>query len=430
MEHLSLLEFNQVVKKTLEQNLDPTYWIVAEIGEIRIHPKGHCYLELVEKQNEQITARMKATIWSYTYQNLIHWFNRITGSDLKEGMKILLNAEVQYHESYGLSLNIRDIDANYTLGERQKIKQQVLQRLGEEGLIRMNLERELPLAPQRIAVISSPHSAGFEDFTHQLEKSEYSFHVALFPSEMQGEMATRSIVDSFKKIFESIEDFDLVVILRGGGSQSDLDTFNAYLTGKAIARFPLPVITGIGHERDETVADIVARVKLKTPTAVAEFLVTGLREYESRLQKTLEGILGNVYQVVQDQRQRIKEASDHIHYRSDQLILERENSLSLIQAHIVNHSKRKIELQTSKMGHFQERVARSLNTFLENRASELSALDRFFHFSDPHYTLQRGFGYSTINGKAVSKSNKPQLGDEMITVTKDLTLNSRIEKID
>ncbi len=429
MSHISLFEFTQVVKKTLEKNLDPTYWVVAEIGELRIHPKGHCYLELIEKQGEKIVARMKATIWSYTFQNLNVWFEKITGTSLKSGMKILVNGEIQFHESYGLSLNIRDIDANYTLGEREKIKREVIMRLEKEGLIRMNKSLELPLVPQRIAVISSAHSAGYEDFSNQLANSAYQFHISLFAAEMQGKDGTKSVVEALKNIFKEIDLFDLVVILRGGGAQSDLDCFDTYLMGKAIARFPIPVVTGIGHERDETVADLVARTRLKTPTAVAEFLLNGMRSYEESLLRSYERMIGHTQHRLLNESNRINHAATGIKSLSHQLIRDVDSLLRIQQQHIFDTIQHLQKQNDTQIDHLTGRLSLGLKSNLVRSQQQIYGYEQFFHFSDPEYTLQRGFTYTTIDGKSLNKQEAPTIGQVLETMTLDSTIKSKIEEV-
>ncbi|MCK5372281.1 MAG: exodeoxyribonuclease VII large subunit, partial [Cyclobacteriaceae bacterium] len=233
MEHFSLFELNKLINEVLVKNLEPSYWIVAEIGEMRHNRNGHCYLELVEKEGDKIKAKSRATIWSYTYRNLSGWFEAITGESLKPGMKILCNATIQFHEVYGFSLNIKDIDAQYTLGERAKRKQDIIAKLQDDGIFDMNKELELPTVPQKIAVISSETAAGYGDFMDHLVNNEYaySFDIQLFNSTMQGDQAEASIVDSMHQVFGRIDDFDLLVIIRGGGASLDLDCFDSYDIG-------------------------------------------------------------------------------------------------------------------------------------------------------------------------------------------------------
>ena len=271
MEHLSLLELNQLIKQALSSQLQPTYWVVAEIGELRVAQNGHCYLDLVDKGDDRLLAKVRATIWSYTFRTLRGWFEAMTGEALRPGLKILAQVEVKFHELYGLSVNVKDIDAQYTLGERARRRQQVVQQLMDEGVYEMNKGLLLPVVPQRVAVISSPTAAGLGDFMDQLahNRGGYRFEVQLFKASMQGDGAEASIVTALLEVYQRMEEYgseyDVVVIIRGGGAQVDLDCFDTYTLASHIAQFPIPVITGIGHERDETVADLVAHTKNEDP---------------------------------------------------------------------------------------------------------------------------------------------------------------------
>ena len=249
---VSLLELNSRIKSGIRQAFPDIVWVIAEISEVNINQSGHCYLELIEKNEltNQISARVKATIWAFTFRKLQPFFESMTGQHLSPGMKILVMAGVDFHEIYGLSLNIKDIDPTYTLGDTARKRQEIIDRLKAEGVYHLNKELELPLVPQRIAVISSSTAAGLGDFMNQLTNNRYGygFTIALFHSIMQGEEAEESVVAAMEEIFSSIESFDVVVIIRGGGSQADLDCFNSYWMCYHITQFPIPVITGIGHD--------------------------------------------------------------------------------------------------------------------------------------------------------------------------------------
>lgn len=248
MQELSLSELNLQIKKTLEEQLAASYWVVAEIAQIQVNHSGHCYLELVQKEDGQVVAKARATIWAYSYRNISAWFEKITGSDLQSGMRILANTKVTYHEVYGLSLNIKDIDPSFTLGEREKARQEVIQKLEADGIMEMNQNLELPIVPQNIAIISSETAAGYGDFINQIDNNSFGFniHHKLYPASMQGDQAPESIINALHQIIED-ESIELVVIIRGGGSQLDLDCFDDYDLCSHIAQFPLPILTGIGH---------------------------------------------------------------------------------------------------------------------------------------------------------------------------------------
>ena len=258
MNNLTLSDLNKIIRDCLDANLDPSYWVIAEISEMKTNQKGHCYLELVEKKDDDILAKARATIWSYTYRNLSMWFETTTGESLKPGLKILANVSVSFHEIYGLSLNIRDIDASFTIGERSRRRQEVINKLKEDGVFDMNREIPLPLVPQRVAIISSPTAAGYQDFTDQLRQNEfgYGFSITLFKALVQGKEAESSINNALHSIFKHTAKYDIVVLIRGGGAAVDLECFDSYNVASHIAQFPLPVITGIGHEKDETIAFI------------------------------------------------------------------------------------------------------------------------------------------------------------------------------
>jgi len=288
----TLLELNLLVRNTLDSNLEPSYWVIAEIGDIRINQKGHCYLELVQNEGDEIVAKSRATIWSSTYQNLKPFFESITGQPLKQGLKVMVNVGVQFHELYGFSLNIRDIDPRFTLGEKARIRQETIKRLVEEGLYDLNKSKFLAIVPQNLAVISSPTAAGYGDFINHLANNPngYQFSYKLFKALMQGNEAEESIIQAIERIKINIQDFDALVIIRGGGSQVDLDCFDSYNLTSKIASMSIPVITGIGHERDETISDLVAHTSLKTPTAVSDFLINAIVQFESSLDQWLSRI--------------------------------------------------------------------------------------------------------------------------------------------
>ena len=283
----SLSELSRKIKSSLNDSFPEKVWLRGEISDIRQHSNGHVYIELIEKakNSDKITARIKATIWSFTYRMLRPYFEGTTGYALSTGIKIMVLASVEYHPQYSISLNITDIDPSYTLGDLAQKKDEILQRLVQEGVIDMNKELEIPIVPQRIAVISSESAAGYEDFLNSLENNIYNFHfnITLFPALMQGDKAVESIINMLENIYENEEKYDLVVIIRGGGAKIDLECFNDYELAYHITQFPLPVLTGIGHERDETITDIAAHTKLKTPTAVAEFLIDSLLVFLSEL---------------------------------------------------------------------------------------------------------------------------------------------------
>jgi exodeoxyribonuclease VII large subunit len=409
MNHHSLFELNSLVKNVLSQHLQPSYWVVAEIGEMRLNQKGHCYLELIEQENDEVIAKAKATIWAYTYRNLSAWFESITQQSIQTGLKLLMNVQVQFHEVFGFSLNIRDIDPTYTLGESEKKKTAVLEKLTKEGIIDMNRELMLPVVPQRIAIISSPTAAGYEDFIDQLEKNPDNFFIQthLFKAIMQGQEALFSIPEALRRIHQRINDFDLVVIIRGGGSQVDLDCYDSYDICSHIAQFPIPVITGIGHERDESIADRVAHTRLKTPTATAEFLLIGFREFENELLSL---------------RQRIHRVAE-TRIENERLDLDAfANSIRLL-------SRGLIQSNVTKLNFFETQMIKLPVSFLSINRTALKNYDERLRLLDPKSILKRGFTISTINNVLLKNVKGISMGDLLVTQTHDSFIESDIKNI-
>lgn len=408
MEHLSLFELNKVIKTILDTNLEPSYWVVAEIGEMRTNQSGHCYLELVEKDESKVVAKSRATIWSYTYRNLSTWFEGMTGEPLRAGLKILCNVTIQFHELYGMSINIKDIDANFTIGERARIRKQVIDQLINDGVFDMNRELSLPLVPQKIAVISSPTAAGFGDFMDQINNNQYGYqiNIQLFNAIMQGDKAAESIIAAVHEVHSHLDKFDLLVIIRGGGSQVDLDCFDNYELAAHLAQFPLPLISGIGHERDETVTDLVAHTKMKTPTAVAEFIISGINAYERRMEDAFSTIYNYVHQ-------------KFVHF--DQIL---DNAvLRLRSATNENHQLMGFRLQELK-----QKLSNSVEKNISKNEERLSVAEKTIELLDPQSILKRGYTLTLINGKRVNSKNI-QKGDTIKTIGKDISITSKIENI-
>ncbi|MEI7829417.1 MAG: exodeoxyribonuclease VII large subunit [Prolixibacteraceae bacterium] len=315
-ERFSLSELNGQVKKVLSAGFIAPVWVIGEISEINVHSNGHCYLTLIEKgeSEDRIVAQARATIWSYTFRMLRPFFETTTGQQLTDGIKVLMQVSVEFHELYGFSLNVRNIDPTYTLGDQARKRREIIQRLTDEGVITMNKELELPLVPQKIAIISSESAAGYGDFMDQLNNNPGGFHfyTHLFPALMQGSQAEESIVEALDKIYPYEDFFDLVVIIRGGGSQVDLSCFDNYKIAYHITQFPLPVLTGIGHEKDDSIVDLVAHTRLKTPTAVAGFILEGIGAFEEKIDFLEQEILSLVETKMEDEKNRLEDLTEDL----------------------------------------------------------------------------------------------------------------------
>jgi exodeoxyribonuclease VII large subunit len=330
---LTLYQLNQKIRQTLERGLPEKYWVVAEVSSFSRHTNGHCYMELTDK--DAVTgspAQAKGTLWSKRAQSILPPFEAATGQRIHKGMKVLLQVSVRFHEQYGLALDVCDIDPNYTLGDIARRKQETLARLQKEGLLERNKTLTLARVPQRIAVISSATAAGYGDFIHQLENNPqgYSYKYTLFKAVVQGQDAPLSICAALQAITLQWRNFDAVVLIRGGGSQNDLNCFDEYEVAAAIGRMPLPVLTGIGHERDETIADLVAHTRLKTPTAVASFLLDRSSQLETDLETTHNSILALANRAIRGRIEDLDRATQAIHKTTAALL--RQRKLKLAQA--------------------------------------------------------------------------------------------------
>ena len=407
---ISLFDLNLRIKEAIKSSLPDLYWVVAEISEIKVNSTGHCYLELVDKDPDSlhIKARARATIWASTFRILKPYFESATRQPLDAGIKIMVKCKVEFHELYGLSLNIQDIDPTYTVGELARKREEILKRLEQEGVLSMNQDLPLPIVLQRIAVISSATAAGFEDFIRQLELNEYHFkyYYKLFPALMQGPESEQSIMSALDHVHIYNHFFDAVAIIRGGGSQSDLSCFDSYQLAYYITQFPLPVITGIGHEKDESVTDMVAHTRLKTPTAVADFIIQQSALFLNRLieiqNKTIK--LTGV---------EIEKRSMHLNNVSNSIALKSKHLLATRQ-HLLNKASEKIIL-----------IGKNYLRFQKNR---LTAVERTAEFLDPGNTLKRGYSITSLNGQIIKKSGDLKPEDVIETTYFSGKSISRVEK--
>jgi len=391
----SLYELNNIIKDAISNVLPDTYWVVAEIADTKLNQKGHCYLELVEKEDNKTIAQVKANIWAYEYRKLSLKFQAATSESLKPGMKALLLVAVNFHEVYGLSLNVRDIDPAYTMGEMALKKREVIERLTKEGLLALNKSLPLPVVPQRIAVISSPSAAGYGDFFSQLDNNPYGYgfiHV-LFPALMQGTGAEQSIISALKKIRQQRSLFDVLVIIRGGGSVIDLNCFDSYNLASQVAKFPMPVITGIGHEKDDTVVDMTAHTKMKTPTAVAEFLISGLRSFEQNVIEIQNRIAKQTERFIRDENYTLASLTQRLNFISIQLTASLHNKIDGIDKNLRSQ----------------------ITQFIQKSGSRLDNFEKAVRLLDPANVLQRGYSITHHNGKILKDASLLRKGDVIDT---------------
>lgn len=409
----TLSELNTAIKATLELAFPESVWVVAEISEIRHNSKGHCYLELVEREEEETIAHIRANIWAYTFRNLASKFERATGETLKQGMKVLIQVNVTFHEVYGLSLNVKDIDPTYSLGEMARKKREVVERLTKEGLINLNKQIPLPLVPQRIAVISSASAAGYGDFIDHIDDNPYEYKIfyKLYQSLMQGQEAEASILSSLKQIKEKMTLYDAVVIIRGGGSQIDLSCFDTYSLAVEVAKFPLPVITGIGHERDDTVVDMVAHTKLKTPTAVAEFLILGMSSFEERLLDAQSTLINRAKELLREENHRLQYLMQQFRH----IVRDRFNGeikrIETALHRLIHGTTQIIDGNNNKLKLDVNRLFGGLKIVFQEHKSKIKNFEQAIRLLDPINVLQRGYSITYLREKAIKDSSELQTGD-------------------
>ncbi|HIU55623.1 MAG TPA: exodeoxyribonuclease VII large subunit [Candidatus Gallibacteroides avistercoris] len=439
MDTLSLYEMNNLVKEALKTCFPQRYWIHAELSEVHENPSGHCYLEFIEKtpRSGQIIAKARGMIWAATYRLLKPYFETNTGQRFASGIKVLVEVSPTFHEQYGYSLTVHNINPEYTLGDLALQRKRIIAQLTAEGIIDMNRELTWPTTPQRIAVISSPAAAGYGDFCNQLQHNPhgYRFYTVLFPAVMQGEQAERSILNALSRVYEYADLFDTVVIIRGGGATSELSCFDSYLLAAHVAQFPLPVITGIGHERDDTVLDAVANTRVKTPTAAAEFLIGKAAEFTVSLQLLQKNILTLCSNRLQQERQQItayqSDISRLIQQRItlDTLRLERlQQSLNLkirnkieaersritqLAVHIPAKSEKRLIEEKYRWKNIWQKIRNTTNLYIENAKRELENTERLIVASSPENILKRGYSVTLKNGKVVKSAQELATGDKL-----------------
>lgn len=408
MDALTLSQLNSRVSAAIRGAFPETYWVIAETSDVRPGKNGHCYLEFIEKKesDQTISAKARGYIWSQTFQRLRPYFEIQTGQAFVSGIKVLVRVSVDFHPAYGYGLNVLDIDPSYTAGDIQRRRMEILNRLEKEGVLSLNKELKMPFLPQRIAIITSPTAAGYEDFMNHLMNNNagFVFYPCLFPAVMQGEQTERSIIAALDEIYQLREQFDVVIIIRGGGATSDLASFDTYDLAANCAQFPLPVITGIGHERDDTVLDFVAHHRAKTPTAVADYLIRQLEIAEGRLRACEAEIFPAARRILEAKTQRLQQMRERMTDRV-QMILDKQ--LMLLSALRVN-------------------LEQGRRRFLLNEEAKLKGKDLFFKLSSPKYILSKGYSITLKGGKAVKSSQALAKGDRIETLLHEGKVSSII----
>ena len=402
----SLLELNRMVRESIECEMPEEYWVEAELSECR-ETRGHCYMELIQKDELSATpvAKAQAKCWANKWLTIRPYFERITGQQLHAGMKVLLQVYPQFHEAYGFSWIVNDIDPTYTIGDMARKRQEIIKKLKDEGVFDLQKELQLPMFCQRIAVISSQTAAGYGDFCNQLADNPYGFkfETQLFPATMQGEGVEQSIISALERIYDT--DYDCVVIIRGGGATSDMSGFDTLALAENVANFPIPIITGIGHERDESILDMVSHTRVKTPTAAAAFLIEHLKE---------------VLDVIDN-------SQDRITRYAQQKLTTLNSQLAIVSESIPRLFSLVKTRQESKLDIFEQRMRTSIDRRLTSESHKLELISEKLKALDPTLLLARGYSITMHNGHAVRDASTLAPGTEIETRLAKGTIHSIIK---
>ncbi len=425
----SLSDILNAVNRTIQRNLAGPYWLHAEIAEMGI--RTHCYLTLAENDaSGRIIAKCRATIWKSTFDNLARTFFEQTGLYLNTGMRVQVLASPNFHPEYGFSLNIVGIEPRYTLGEIALRRQETINRLVQEGIIENNKRLCLPLLPQKVAVISSATAAGYQDFINQLTNNPlgYKFYTALYPAVMQGEKSPQSVINALLQIKKDAMNFDVVVIIRGGGSEMDLKAFDDYAVAREVALFPLPVLAGIGHTKDTSVVDIVANMELKTPTAVADFLVHAINNAWKSVDDCSQRLFAYAASTLENEKQTLTKITEYLSAKA--------KTATNIENQKIDSSAYRLQITAKRMASDtmrdiaskQESISRAMKFTISKKLSEFDLLEQKIKSISPEEAFKRGYSLTLKDGKPVSAATVKE-GDKIETLCADGRIDSIVQTV-
>lgn len=406
----SLLEVTKSVQRTIAKRYARTYWIKAEMNKLNHYThSGHAYPDLVEKKDGKIVAEMRGTIWRSTYQRINAEFVKYLGEPIKDGVSLIFEASITYHPMYGMGLNIVDIDVSYVLGELEKEKKESIAKLKKEGLFDRNKKVPFPLLPKRIAIISVETSKGLSDFYKIIRNNPwgYKLECTLYPALLQGDKSIPSILNQLASIRDQMEEFDAVTIIRGGGGEVGLASYNNYQLAKAVAEFPLPVLTGIGHATNETVCEMVAYKNAITPSNLAEFLLQHFHDFSNILRAAEQQIAYRVERKFSAEREKISYSINTINWRSQNL-MQRANQI----------------IENNKV-----QVIAGSNRIFEEQRRHIANSKTIIKLADPVTILNKGFAMVWHNGKIVTSSTQINEGDTIVNQLRDGEVQSKVLKI-
>ena len=429
---ITLREFNNRIKRLLNNPAVCNCWICADLSDVNVRG-GHCYLELLEKDERTgaTVAKMRGIIWANRFAYLRQKFVQVTGQDLRSGLKVMLEVSVNYHEQYGISLIITDIDPSYTLGDMERLRREILARLKADGIIDMNKQLDFPAVPQRIAIVSAAGAAGYGDFMNQLHNNAYGlqFYTCLFPAVMQGKETVPSVTAALDRINRHIDLFDCVVIIRGGGSTSDLNSFDDYNLAANVAQFPLPVVVGIGHERDVTILDYVACRRVKTPTAAAELLIGCGVEALARIDELRETIVSIAREYITEAQLQMQYLTSTIPLVAGNIVERNRTRLPHIMQIVPLTAQSRIAQGNERLQFFLKQMQQASAQTIMREKMRLTAIYEKVHILSPQNTLRRGYSLTTVNGHAVTDASQLAAGDTITTHLANGTVTSTINKL-
>jgi len=441
------------IRKTLEERYQNTYWVKAEMHKLNRFPSGHCFPELLQKEDGKIVAQISGSIWKHNFERINARFVQVVKEPLKEDTTLLMHVKIAFHETYGLSLQILDIDPNYALGELQRERQETLKRLQKDGLLNANQQLDFPLLPQRIAVISAESSKGLSDFYKVIDQNQwnYAFFKMLFPAYLQGDKAASSIIHQLQQIEKVKEHFDAVVIVRGGGGEIGLSCYNNYELCAAIASFPLPVLTGIGHSTNLTVAEMISFRNAITPTELGDFLIQSFHEFSVPIKDAGKVIRQASLAVLKEakhdfnrisekfntvSRRRLQEEHYLVRKKQQELIHLAENALKTEALNLqrterlgINTFQTSLKQRDYELKSIEQRIPIHVKANIISEGNKLAQLVRSIELMDPINVLKRGYSITTLNGKTIGPNNRPAVGEKVTTRTATFTVESEISQV-
>jgi exodeoxyribonuclease VII large subunit len=448
----SLKQVVSSIRKTIEERYAQTYWMKAEIYKFNRFPSGHAFPEIVQRENDKIVAQLSGTIWKQNYERINQQFVEVVKEPLKDGSNLLMQVKITFNELYGLSLQIIDIDPSFSLGEVQKQREETLKRLQKEGILNCNQQLPFPLLPKRIAVISADSSKGLSDFMEVLINNEegYSFFTFLFNAYLQGDQAVDSIIQTLEKIKKVRQHFDLVVIVRGGGAEVGMTCYNHYELCKAIATFPLPILTGIGHSTNLNVAEMIAYRNAITPTKLAEFLIQTFREFDQEIRygqhvvrtKSMD-VLFNANQQLDALLRLFKQISKHsagiskqhlvdltksLEYNSQKCVTKNQNQLKNIVVQISHNARFDLKERFNLINQHQEKLKFRSTNLLNSTSRNIVELEKNLDLLDPIHVMKRGFSITRQNGKAITSPSEIENEVEIVTEVAEGQFRSIVKK--